>query len=59
MKKRADIYLHKYASAAIHCQAVFPRDLWKGSLLQQEPVLIIDNKHLLKRLFGSDLDSVL
>lgn len=59
MKKKADIYLHKYASTAIYCQAVFPRDLWKRSLLQQEPVLIVDNKYLLKRLFGSDLDSIL
>lgn len=59
MKKKADIYLHKYTSTAIHCQAVFPRDLWKGSLLHQEPVVIVDKKYLLKRLFGSDLDSVL
>lgn len=59
MKKKADIYLHKYTTTAIHCQAVFPRDLWKGSLLHQEPVLIVDKKYLLKGLFGSDLDSVL
>lgn len=59
MKRRADTYLHKNTSTAIHCLAVFPRDLRKKALLQQEPVHIVHNKYFLKRLFGSNHDYIL